>query len=245
MSQTNWRTIVKHIILIIALATFLMACTDDDPDTDPGPKPLDRSSLNGIWGGEYGDNDEPIIFLLRDGDIFVFSSEDGDQAVYTGSYTYSDQNTFRTTIQNSAATIEAKGTATAENQIEVTYTSSNGSTGKANLTFSDNYYNRNSSFELFSGQWSSEVTDYSFDTSGGMTAHQDGCRMNGAISIIDPEHNLYVIDTDVTQCGNDDGQYNGLSYLYDTDAGQNQSFLGLVCNDETKRCIWLVGDKKE
>lgn len=232
--------------LFFALSLALMGCIFDTSSSGSriGPQGGDPSELNGIWSGNYGDDNISIIFLLKEGEIYAL---DDNGIAYFGNYTYSNAGEFSTTLSNSNVDVQVIGTASAQNMIEATYTSSNGNNGNATLNFRPDLYNRTSAFDLLVGQWSSGRSAYSIDSAGGLSGTlgtlNGECQIAATISIIDSEKNLYLLDADLTQC-QIEGQYNGLVFIADRDTVQNSRFFGAISNDQIKQCVMVSEDRQ-
>jgi hypothetical protein len=175
------------------------------------------------------------MIFMKDGKIYA---ADGDGFSYAGTYTYSTADgAFTADTQNSNVEIDITGTASVNDKIDATYISSNGTTGEMALTFDENDYNRPSSFETLSGQWSTDTSSYVIDSEGGLTGtNGKGCTMAGAISMLDPNHNLYIIDADITECKLE-GQYEGLVSHFE----KKDSFIGVITKDGFSTVLGIVG----
>jgi hypothetical protein len=101
-------------------------------------------------------------------------------------------------------------------------------TGALTQSFNQNLYYRDSSFTLFSGEWSNKGEIFSIDTAGGITGTFKNCQFSGTFAIIDNDRNLYVLDADLAQCEYR-GQYSGLAI--DDDA-QNDLLIAVLSNDQ-------------
>jgi hypothetical protein len=232
---------VTVVLLIIFIALSFIACGDSDEDSKDKESPTDNAKLNGIWAGSYGNDATDIILLLNNGEIYAVD----DDSAYAGTYSYSTAaDKFTVNAQNANTVIELNGTATEQRQIEATYTSSAGKTGNLTLDFRDTLFNRASSFELLSGEWASERSNYSIDDEGHLTGTYVGdCQISGTFSIIYPEQNLYALDADITQCETE-GQYNGLAYLYVSGTDQYGGLLAVIVNEQTKHSPLVWGERQ-
>ena len=106
--------------------------------------------------------------------------------------------------------------------------------GTISVTF-DQVYNRPSAFSLAEGTWSEVVGSYSrsltIDAAGGITgSDSDGCVATGVASILDPNHNFYGVDVDLTQCGVLNGAYDGFAGLF-VDSSTNDNLTAVLTND--------------
>lgn len=128
-------------------------------------------------------------------------------------------------ITNGNTNVDIVGSASEQDQITATYTNSNGKTGDLALAFDSDVYDKSSSFEILSGEYASDQSNYSIDAYGGLTGTFLGdCQVSGTFSIIDPEHNLYCLDLDLSECDYE-GQYSGLAAIVGNGTDILQSIL--------------------
>ncbi len=189
-------------------------------------------NLDGIWRGTYGKTAENKRFasLMYDGEIKIVTE---DNIFYAGTYSTTNGN-FSATIYNANAEIEITGTATAQYQIDATYKSTASDTGNLTMQFNNDLYQRESSFELLSGDWSGTTSNFSIDETGYLTGNIGSCQISGTFSIIDQECNLYILDTDLSHC-QQEGQYHGLAALRDADGVRNNNgLIGITFNDQLR-----------
>jgi CRISPR-associated protein Csb1 len=111
------------------------------------------------------------------------------------------------------------GTFAEQSDIGGTFSSSYGTTGTLSVSF-DPLFNRPSPLALLEGTWSYTEPGYSIsidvDDQGEINgSDSDGCVFFGVASVLDPEHNTYGIDIDVTNCGPMNDTYSGLAILND------------------------------
>jgi hypothetical protein len=230
-------------VVVCALLVFgIIACSggggggsssDSTPDGNPA----------GIWTGSFTENGDTydVSGLLYNGEIMAFSTEGG--VLYKGSYTVNGNSI---TAQMNCyqigggffATSRLSGTFSEENQFDGTFTTTyigNGTTnGSLSLIF-DEAYNRPSSFGAIAGNWTIEDGLYTANAQisdqGQFTATDtDGCVYNGVISILDPEHNVYGLDVDVTVCAIA-GQFDGYAILHDTNIENDTLIIGAESED--------------
>lgn len=210
----------KGIVLFMITAIAFVACGGgDDGEDDPVEN---NANIDGIWAGSY-DSSTDVTFYMNDGEIVGVDEND---ASYTGSYTFSttDDN-FSANVKNANAEFEIVGSASERSQITATYTSSNGNTGDLSLSFDSSDYDKASSFEILSGEYASDQSDYSIDTYGGLTGTFLGeCQISGTFSILDSEHNLYGLYLDLSGCDYE-GQYSGLAAIVGDDTDLLKSIL--------------------
>jgi hypothetical protein len=66
------------------------------------------------------------------------------------------------------------------------------------------------------------------DDNGSITGvNTTGCFYGGHVSVIDPLFNVYSLHLDIDNCGSDNGTYDGLAALSDTNA-TNDTFITIV-----------------
>ena len=235
MNQLRVWLRVKIVFLMIVSILSFVACGSGDNDSqsaegDTGEnETIENSNLNGIWYGTInpdGDAATDVAAFMNDGEIFILGG-----CIEAGTYTYSQDN-FHATVCTSATEAEITGNKSDQEEITATYRYSN-STTTGNIVFElqTDTYNRPSSFNRLSGEWASdeiEQSKYSIDAEGGLTGtFMESCQISGVFSIIDPEHNLYNLDVDLSQC-EFEGQYHGLVALYYDDT----TLFGGLINDQ-------------
>ena len=230
----NWSRAMV-ILFFLFFVVSVIACGGDSSSGKDSPKNDDNSptanNLTGIWTGTIGKaEDVDATFALYEGEI---KGRDFENKFYAGTYTFTDGR-FSATVYNAEEKMVISGSASDQNKIDATYESTTGATGALALIFNEDLYHRDSSFELLSGEWSSDTSNYSIDTAGGITGtFFDTCQLSGTFAIIDKNRNLYVLEADLTQCEYQ-GQYSGLAILDDGDT-QNDMFVAVLstANDQT------------
>ncbi|WP_419658905.1 uncharacterized protein Dvar_77680 [Desulfosarcina variabilis str. Montpellier] len=213
MIKMSRRFLGKGLFLFLIISMTFFACGGDD---DEGGEPeTNNVSLDGIWSGSYGQSDTKIMFFMNDGEIY---GVDENSDLYSGDYSLSNvDDNFSASIQGVGIDIEITGSASEQNQISATFTTSDGNTGDITLAFDSVRYNRSSSFELLSGEYVSDQSTYSIDKLGSLTGtFCDECQVSGTFSILDSEHSLYGLELDLSQC-DAAGQYSGLAEIKDND----------------------------
>jgi len=213
MIKINRWFLGKGLFLFLVISMTFFGCGGDD---DEGGEPeTNNMSLDGIWSGSYGQSGTKIVFFMNDGEIY---GVDENSDLYAGDYSLSNaDDNFSASIEGVGIDIEITGSASEQNQISATFTTSNGNTGDITLAFDSDRYNRSSSFELLSGEYVSGQSIFSIDNNGGLTRTFLGeCQVSGTFSILDSEHSLYGLELDVSQC-DAEGQYSGLAEIKDND----------------------------
>jgi hypothetical protein len=94
-------------------------------------------------------------------------------------------------------------------------------TGEYYVSYDASIYEQPSAISLVSGAWT--IRDLSGDAAGSLTVTSNGsfsgtdvlgCGYNGTISIINASYNAYHVALNVSNCGEINGAYSGLSYLF-------------------------------
>lgn len=109
-----------------------------------------------------------------------------------------------------------------------------------NLTFNyDALYERDSSLAAVAGNYSRSdgaglTVTYSIDGAGVFTGSDtNGCVMNGNVSIINSDFNMYEVKVAVTNCGQVNGNYKGLAALDDVVTLNDTLLFSLESSDQT------------
>lgn len=95
----------------------------------------------------------------------------------------------------------------------------------------DPIYERSSSLSKIAGKYSDKgpggfVENYTVDGVGRITgSNSDGCRYNGALSLLNTKYNLYRIVVTITSCDVLNGEYSGLASLSDDGGKTNDTLL--------------------
>jgi hypothetical protein len=220
--KAHWIKQVKWLTVIIVSLAFLgcgggSSSGGSGSDTNP-------SRANGIWHGTFVERGFTynISALTFDGEIVAYSQSAG--AIYMGTYTVSG-NQITGTVNGffigggRFTTSTLNGTFAEQSDIGGTFSSSYGTTGTLSVSF-DPLFNRPSPLALLEGTWSYTEPGYSIsidvDDQGEINgSDSDGCVFFGVASVLDPEHNTYGIDIDVTNCGPVNDTYSGLAILND------------------------------
>ena len=102
-------------------------------------------------------------------------------------------------------------------------------------------YEAGSSLALTAGVWSfgeaflgggAYAVTLDIDADGRLFGNDsDGCIFSGAVSTIDDRFNAYRTSVRIDNCGNFDGDYNGLAFLSDGDVGRLNALTLSVSND--------------
>jgi hypothetical protein len=227
--KAHWVKQVKWLAVIIIGVAFL-GCGGGSSSDGTSQQPTDPTMANGIWHGTFT---EPpygtfnLSVLTYDGEIIAMSTDAG--AVYHGQYLL-NQNALSGSVNgfeiggglfasaNISATYSEQGTISG-NVSTLYLISGERTTSTFNVIF-DELFNRPSSLALLEGTWSYTEPGYSVsidvDDQGEISgSDSDGCVFFGLASVLDPEHNTYGIDVNVTNCFQMNDTYSGLAVLDD------------------------------
>jgi hypothetical protein len=218
-----------RFLYVLGLTAFCVACGGGGGGAAPLPQPpVVNASPSGIWTGIDSDGGPIIAFVTETGrfhiiDEFlnqgsgILSVSNGNdvtanfQLVTPLGITFPDGTTLRdctlsgTVTERQTMTVTGNCTTTAglQDQFGVT------------LNY-DAIYERDSSLATIAGLYddgSGIVTDIASD---GMIFEQDpvsSCVINGQVSIIDPDFNLYDFQFGLSNCTGPDAILNGASFV--------------------------------
>ncbi len=227
----TWMSSMKALVrflYVLGLTAFCVACGGGGGGAAPLPQPpVVNASPSGIWTGIDSNGGQIIVFVTETGrfhiiDQFlnqgsgILSVSNGNdvtanfQLVTPLGITFPDGTTLRdctlsgTVTERQTMTVTGNCTTTAgQDQITVT------------LNYDANY-ERDSSLATIAGLYddgSGIVTDIASD---GMIFEQDpvsSCVINGQVSIIDPDFNLYDFQFGLSNCTGPDAILNGASFV--------------------------------
>ena len=110
---------------------------------------------------------------------------------------------------------------------------STGEAGTISFTY-DALYDRDSSLEKLTGQWNDEFGVMTVDPDGSFFEQdQFGCIYDGQASIIDVAYNAYRLAMTVSNCGADNGSYEGLAVLSDLVTADDEDLLIVQMNSNS------------
>ena len=137
------------------------------------------------------------------------------------------------------SSVALDGSVTTADSIVATLTTDSGS-AQLDLSYGA-LYEAGSSLALTAGVWSfgeaflgggAYAVTLDIDANGGLFGNDsDGCIFSGAVSIIDDRYNAYRASVRIDNCGDFDGDYSGLAFLSDRDAGRLNALALSVSND--------------
>lgn len=107
------------------------------------------------------------------------------------------------------------GTAVERSVISGSFSFASGESGTISMTY-EPIYDRDSSLAKLSGSWDDGFGIMTVDPDGSFFEQdQFGCVYNGQVSIIDAMFNAYRLTMTVSDCGLDNGDYDGIGVLAD------------------------------
>jgi hypothetical protein len=230
---------LRMLILPLSLISLIACGGGGGGDATNPEAPTTNQSANGFWSGTLVDNNEgtfSLECLVYEGDL-IGVSEDADH-IYRGTYTISGNSISGSykVYQIGGGVVDTgtlSGTVVEQQSINVSFVTQV-TTGTIAVTF-EQLYNRGSSYALVDGNWraviGSDWAQLTVDDAGGITGvDSDGCVVSGVASILNPDHNLYGIDLDLTQCGSVSGSYDGFASLTDG-SSENDTLIAVITND--------------
>lgn len=233
----------KNKLLVIAAAVIVAACgggssapvAGSSPPPPPvSPPPPANQAPGGLWFGTltYDNNmtTEDFVALISDDGRFRFVSVDSEvqfhgQAAVTGSSLSGTGRAFADSGVNwldgshvTDATITA--VVSQRNSISGGWAIASGESGTFALDY-DALYEKDSSVSLLTAVWTgyddlgNPNATFTIDADGSFNGQNaQGCVSIGQFSVIDPLHNLYAVNSDISGCPIG-GTYSGFAVLAD------------------------------
>ena len=137
------------------------------------------------------------------------------------------------------SSVDINGEVLTADNLSASYSGATGS-GQIELDY-NTLYETGSSLDSTTGIWSfgeaflgggAYAVTLDIDATGGLFGNDsDGCVFSGRIRIIDGRYNAYGASVAVDNCGNFDGNYDGLAFLSDRDSGRLNVLTISVSND--------------
>jgi hypothetical protein len=203
-------------LVLLLMGTFLLAGCGGGGDDSPAPAPAPAMAA-GVWAGtatdQFGVYDVTAV-VSPDGKFHMLSFTDGTQ--YAGTI-----SGFKGNFQ---AYFVDGGTDTGTFTFDVNGQSMSGdysmavANGTADLVFVQ-YLAVPASLQTIQGTWRQEYSatnwlQVSIDGSGSISGQDGyGCVFSGKVSVPDQEVNVYRISLGVSECGDMDGTYSGVSFI--------------------------------
>lgn len=242
---------VVNLLTTILITWTLSACGGGSSDTASAPVPVVNEKMGGIWEGTStsGGNSQTLIGVTTDDGRFRFLSLD-TSGQFVGTINVSNQNQISGsgvgiapvgstwTDGSTAISIDLSGAISERVSFTGTWSASTGEEGDFNLNF-DDIYNEDSSISTVQGTWTSfdefanATGSYTIDSDGGINGQDNsGCVYGGSLSIIDSNFNVYDITLTVSNCGDFNGTYTGLSTFLGTSRSGNTPELLISVDDD-------------
>lgn len=252
-------------IILFCLALAMAGCGGSGGSSpapvDPGPPPpaADASPAGHWYGTVTNDSSavtEEYVALADANGRFRFVSADSavqfsGNFVITGNDLIGDAMAFADLgvvwMDSSSATATTlTGTITEKDSMAGTWTTVSGESGSFEFFYDPTYYERASALELLAGVWISydeflnPAVTFTIAADGSFTGQNgQGCNSVGEFALIDPDFNLYEVQSTVSDCAVA-GDYIGLALLADLSA-PNDVLLFAV--DNGSRAIALGFEK--
>jgi hypothetical protein len=223
---------ITRISSIISLSAILLSCGGGGgPQTldlsGTGGPPPEPANPGGIWLGTLTSsgtiiNIEGVITEDSEG---RFVDENGTQYVVTGiggsgnirgvNFDAYAQDGFQFLDGSTIAFGNITGTVVERSTFSGGFSFSTGESGAFSMAY-DPIYDRDSSLNKLSGSWDEGFGVMTVDPDGSFFEQdQFGCIYNGQVSIIDAMFNAYRLTMTVSNCGLDNGDYDGIGVLAD------------------------------
>ncbi len=226
----------SSLILFTCLA-FLGGCgggSDDGGSDDGGSGGAQNAAVdaNGLWEGTVLGYD--VIVATHDGRLVAYY--DGG-VIFDGTYTLNGSSisgamtSYEIVSSSSVAVSQAtfSGTVTEQRSFAGQATAADGTVRPFSYTFMEEY-NQPGSLSRVAGTWSDEdtwtgdLTGYpvtaTIDSNGALTGQNTrGCMLNGQVSVLDANINLYGVRMDVGNCPGLNGRYDGFATLLESQLG--------------------------
>ena len=230
-------------LLVACIAVVFSGCgggsgssSPPDPVSPPPPPPPPADALpGGHWFGtvtnEFNVVTEEYIAMVDENGRFRFASADstvqmsgnfsvaGNDLIGDG-MAFADTGVFWLDA-SSANPVSIEGTIVERSEMSGTWTTVVGEFGSFEFFYDPTYYERASPVSLLAGSWiaydellNPEVT-FTIAADGSFTGQNvSGCNSMGQFAVIDPDFNLYEVQSTVADCALA-GDYIGLAFLAD------------------------------
>jgi len=205
---------------------------DNDPDT--GNAPITGSQgPGGIWLGEMmteaGGFYDAAGLITEDGELHIVTA-DAEQTVGTIRVSGSNFTATLTAYAADGEVFEQNGKNIIQGSAKGTFVARKTFAGSASLGgvpasqflfLYDDLYERATSLASLSGTYSKSdstgyTQTYTITSDGSVTGSDtDGCALNGKLSILNSNYNLFRIRVTVSNCDDLNGEYSGLAALTD------------------------------
>ena len=215
----------RHLICMALVPVFLLACGDSrliNDSSGPGPdSELVDQALGGLWVGADGNNDSVVAYSDDAGNFRVVVA--GEQGIGTASsfgsdivvdYTFVPQ--LGSTLVDGSASAACSGSGVIQERSTLTISADCNTVDglffntTAELAY-DSVYNRDSDLLTIAGSYITANSDlYTIAGDGALFALDTatGCTINGQVSIIDAQFNLYDLTWNYTNCAPEFDEFN-------------------------------------
>jgi hypothetical protein len=190
---------------------------------DPPPEP--DESTGGIWEGIQ--DGATVYAISTDDGLFRWIAWDsGEQGFGTAStelstlsLSYMQVPSLGATLSDGSESATCSGTGEIEGRVDVAIdlscTTSEGAefVASTSLTYSQTY-ERSSGFSVIAGFYDDDTAVMTVDA-GGRIFEQNpvtGCVINGQVSVLDPDVNVYEVALDYANCFGDSAELNGAAF---------------------------------
>jgi hypothetical protein len=207
----------------------------------PGPNAV-ATEPGGIW---FGTSTSQGVVIAIEGVITEdregrFVDENGTQYVVNGIFgsdgdigiTFSAYAQFGYQFLDGSTSGQGRidGTVVERSTFSGTFSFSTGESGTIAMAY-DPIYERDSSLDKLSGSWDEGFGVMTVDPNGSFFEQdQFGCIYNGQVSIIDAMFNAYRLTMTVSNCGLDNGDYDGIGVLADLIADGDEDLFIVQMN---------------
>lgn len=219
----------RHIICMALASVFLIACGDSRLINDTGGAAPDSGltdqALGGLWVGADSNNNGVVAYSDDAGNFRVLVA--GEQGIGSGSsfgndivVDYTFVPSFGSTLFDGSASASCSGSGVIQERstltISVDCNTANGEffNTTAEMAY-DSVYNRNSDLAVIAGSYISPNSDLTTIAGDGALFNLDtatGCTINGQVSIIDAEYNLYDVTWNYTNCAPEFDEFNAVTF---------------------------------
>ena len=225
----NSMTAIVRISTVLILSAILVSCGGGGGSIDlsgSGPNAV-ATEPGGIWAGTSTSQGvtiaiQGVITEDRDG---RFVDENGTQYVVVGIFgndgditiTFSAYAQFGYQFLDGSTSGQGRieGTIVERSTFSGSFSFSTGESGTITMAY-DPLYDRDSSLDKLSGSWDEGLGILTVDPNGSFFEQdQFGCIYNGQVSIIDAMFNAYRLTMTASNCGLDNGDYDGIGVLAD------------------------------
>ena len=223
------------------VATLAASSADEAPGgvyfgtvTTDGAAPMSNQAI-----GIVSENFDAEFPVLLSSQLHYAGQVSVDGTSLTGTLTEYRGAFRRFSGVDGVSSVDLDGSVATADSMEASLTTQS-SSAQLDMSYSA-LYEAGSSLALTAGVWSfgeaflgggAYAVTLDIDADGRLFGNDsDGCIFSGAVSIIDDRFNAYRTSVRIDNCGNFDGDYNGLAFLSDGDVGRLNALTLSVSND--------------